>query len=157
MSGSLWVGVDPGASGAIALVSDDIIVGVMHLSSPVLDLFGFLRDYQAAVDFAILEQVNSFGAGGRKMGATSAFNFGASYGTASTLLSTSAVPFETRTPKQWQQAMGIKYEKAWTDTQKKNHTKSRAQALWPEFPFTHKTADAVLIAEYCRRWRTGLL
>lgn len=37
-------------------------------------------------------------------------------------------------------------------TAAKNLTKARAQQLWPEYPrITHAIADALLIAEFCRR------
>jgi hypothetical protein len=57
-------------------------------------------------------------------------------------------------PNAWQRALGVAYPPGSTDTEKKNITKRRAQQLFPAFtPITHAIADALLIAEYCRRVR----
>lgn len=38
----------------------------------------------------------------------------------------------------------------------KNITKQRAQQLFPSAKVTHKIADALLLAEYCRRVHRGI-
>jgi len=57
-------------------------------------------------------------------------------------------------PKAWQHAMGISPRaKSDTPTQWKNKLKGAAQELFPNVKVTLATADALLIAEHCRRFQ----
>jgi hypothetical protein len=62
------------------------------------------------------------------------------------------IPFVEVSPRSWMKAMGIRTRrKTETPTQWKNHLKQLAQQLFPHEQITLATADALLIAEYCRR------
>lgn len=59
-------------------------------------------------------------------------------------------------PKTWQSALGIdKRKKSENRQQFKNRLKSFAQTLFPDIVVCLATADAILIAEYCRRLKEG--
>jgi crossover junction endodeoxyribonuclease RuvC len=80
-----------------------------------------------------------------KQGVSSTFKFGVNYGFLRGMLTAHKIPFEEVTPQKWQKAMGC------LSKGNKNVTKAKAQQLFPNLKITHKVADALLIAEYCRR------
>jgi crossover junction endodeoxyribonuclease RuvC len=137
----IFIGLDPGASGAIAcFIEDDI--EVIKLTETEHDVAEWLHLHAGVgKSFALIEKVHAM----PKQGVTSMFKFGQSYGFLRGLLRAYAIPFEEVTPQKWQKAMGC------LSKGDKNVTKSRAQALFPKLKITHATADALLIAEYCRR------
>lgn len=137
------IGIDPGASGAIALIHSGIIHTV-RMTETEADVAEFLRGWHAPLDgtvFAFLERVHSM----PKQGVSSSFKFGASYGLLKGLLTGLEIPFEEVTPQRWQKAMGCMTKGD------KNVSKAAAQRLFPQEKVVHATADAMLIAEYCRR------
>ena len=96
---------------------------------------------------ALIENVGPGLTAGKKgrMGATSAFSFGRGFGGLLMALAAAQIPYERVTPGVWQKAM-----KCLTKGDK-NVSKRRAQELFPSLSITHATADALLIAEHCRR------
>ena len=86
------------------------------------------------------------------------FKFGMSYGGLRMALTAAQIPFESATPQNWQKSLGIgKKGKTETRTSFKNRLKAKAQQLFPNLKVTLATSDALLLAEYCRRKRTGSL
>jgi crossover junction endodeoxyribonuclease RuvC len=147
----IYLGVDPGKSGAIAAVRNSY-TEVRKLSETEADISSWveyianLGGVLGGVDkFAILEQVHSM----PKQGVASSFKFGASYGFCRGLLIAHKIPFETVTPSKWQAVMKCRTKGD------KNVTKARAQELFPDLKITHATADALLLAEYCRRLKNA--
>ncbi|QDV86961.1 hypothetical protein [Planctomycetes bacterium TBK1r] len=139
----IYLGVDPGASGAIVAIDGNEI---MHARNDWTerDVSDWLSAFEPLKDdycFAILEQVSAM----PKQGVSSTFKFGRSYGFLRGLLIAHRIPFETVTPAKWQQVMRCRSKGD------KNVTKARAQELFPTHKWTHRTADAVLLAEYGRR------
>lgn len=138
----IFIGVDPGYSGAIvALDEHGHVIRVVKNDGTERDTFAAFCNYETADVFAYIERVHSM----PKQGVSSSFKFGVSYGFLRGCLIGSGVAFEERTPQQWQKEMGC------LSHGDKNVTKQRAQQLFPKEKVTHKTADALLIAEYCRR------
>ena len=84
-----------------------------------------------------------------KQGVASSFKFGVSYGLLRMALIASGIPWEEITPNQWQKALGC------LSRGDKNTTKARSQQLFPRIKVTHAVADALLLAEFCRRKKTG--
>lgn len=78
------------------------------------------------------------------------FKFGASTGGLRMALIASGVIFDEIPPKQWQKFVGVIGTKGETKTQFKNRLKAKAQQLFPEQRVTLATADALLIAYYCK-------
>lgn len=166
MSGvNLFIGCDPGASGALAAVdADGVPRGWIRGDATDRDLLdwllslGTLRMTAGMLEnaFAVLEEVGPkprIGGDGQRvsMGAKSAFTFGGSYRALAMALTAVGVPFERVLPAKWQAAMRC------LSRGDKNVTKRRAQELFPgtAIRITHQNADALLLAEYARRLRLG--
>lgn len=146
----LCIGIDPGASGGLAEIGID---GVTAVSMPKteLDILEWLRQQGGRSDVtAMIEQVSGYIGEGHPGSAM--FKFGMSYGGLRMALIACGIPFETVTPQNWQKVLSIpKRDKKESRTQFKNRLKSKAQQLFPRVQVTLATADALLIAEYCRR------
>lgn len=142
----LFIGVDPGASGAIAGIDDDCrVVQVIRLSQTereVAEQLGTLIGGYGTV-YAFIERVGAM----PKQGVSSSFKFGQSYGFLRGILTASMVPFEEVTPQKWQGVMGCRTKGD------KNVTKQKAGQFWPMVKVFHWNADALLLAEYCRMTR----
>lgn len=143
----IYIGVDPGKSGAVAIEDEDGYLAVCRCDETEHDVAVFLRSWvgNRGPAFAMIERVHSM----PKQGVASSFKFGQSYGFLRGCLIALGIPFEEVMPQKWQKAMGC------LSHGDKNVTKARAQQLFPGEKITHATADALLIAEYCRRVRMG--
>jgi len=153
---SKWIiGIDPGNSGAMALIKGDSgLRDTAKLSTATeADIAAILMRWKAdgayasAPLFAYLERVHAM----PKQGVASTFKFGQSYGFLRGCLVAVGIPFEEVTPAKWQRALGC------LSKGDKNVTKAKAQQLFPGIKVTHAIADALLIAEYGRRLRGGTL
>jgi hypothetical protein len=139
---TLYMGIDPGYSGAVAVVDEKgALVALQRLNGTEHDISSFMLGRQLTVELAILEKVSSM----PRQGVASTFKFGTSYGFCRGLLVCHRIPFETATPVTWQRSLKC------LSKGDKNVTKSAAQRLWPQEKVVHATADAMLIAEYARR------
>lgn len=138
----LFIGVDPGLSGGLAMVGDKGVVEVTKMPGTERDLLDVLKDWRYSLDVhATLEFVRS----SPQMGVASAFKFGVGYGGLRMALVATGIPFDEVTPQKWQKVMQCR------SGGDKNVTKRRAQELFPEVKVTHAIADALLLAEYGRR------
>lgn len=159
------VGIDPGITGAIALIERDrgftSLVEVIDMPTIAsgkgaksserskVDVWGlsrFLRDCMPADVW--VEQVAPMPSGGRSMGATSAFRFGEAFACAWAIPAVLTMPVHMVTPVLWKKSMGI--------APKSGKDASRLMVL-ERFPGRsgdfarkkdHGRADAVLIALY---------
>lgn len=152
----LFIGIDPGSSGGIAtintLTKTAAAIAMPETERDVWLLFDGIRAAHAGACFAYIERVHS----SPQMGVVSAFKFGRNVGVVYMALVCAGIPFEDITPQSWQKAMGCTQPKRVEFGKKdKNITKRRAQALFPEMTITHAKADALLIAEFCRRQHGG--
>lgn len=147
----VYLGLDPGVSGGIAILREDgSIVRVVKMPNELQAIIDVLTtDIDSAV--AVLEHVWSQPGWGHN----TSFAFGRGYGRLEMALTAAAIPYEQIVPRRWQPAMGVKYPKG--KPRDKNISKRRAQRLFPKISVTHANADALLIAEYCRRLKTGTL
>lgn len=142
------LGIDPGKSGAFALVaSDGTLIDLVKMPPTDGEILDLLREWHEQYDPRCkLEFVRS----SPQMGVTSAFTFGRGYGGLTMALRAVGIPFEEVTPAKWQR--GYKLPKSSVGpTAKKNAHKQRARDLFPGAKITHATADALLIAEWGRR------
>ena len=137
------IGIDPGKSGAIALLRDRHTPETFKLTGTEADIAEFLEHCKSERCFAYIEKVNAM----PKQGVSSTFKFGMSYGFLRGLLIAMKIPFEEVLPRRWQQYLGC------LSKGDKNVTKAKAQQLFPEIKIIHAIADALLIAEYGRRIR----
>lgn len=143
----LYIGIDNGSSGAIATVRDDgTIYRVDKMPATDAELFALLELHRNGAVFATLEHAQAF----PKMGTSSAFNYGRGYGAMQMALHAVGIPFDIVTPAKWQAKMQC------LSRGDKNVTKRRAEQLFPGVKITHAIADALLIAEHCRRVKAGI-
>jgi hypothetical protein len=134
-----YLGIDPGKSGAIAAISYDGLLDVIRFDATLHDISNWLLMKQNAVH-CMIEKVNAM----PRQGVASTFKFGRYFGLAEGLLVAHRIPYSFVLPSKWQQEMHCRSKGD------KNVTKTRAQQLWPNEKIIHATADAMLIAEYCR-------
>jgi len=137
------IGIDPGASGGIAWITDGKPC-VEKMPDTLQDLWELIENITGALPHkckAYLEQVHSMPG----QGVASSFKFGQGYGALEMALTAAGIPFERVTPQKWQKALGC------LTKGEKNVSKRKAQELFPTMKVTHATADALLIAEYGRR------
>ena len=137
------VGVDPGANGGIAWITDGKAC-VEKMPDTLQDLWELVVSISLEAGTggmgirAYLEAVSS----SPQMGVVSAFSFGRGYGNLEMALTAAGIPFERVRPQVWQKALGCMTKGD------KNVSKRKAQELFPDRKITHATADALLIAHY---------
>ena len=137
------IGVDPGANGGIAWITDGKAC-VEKMPDTLQDLWELVVSISLDAGTggmgirAYLEAVSS----SPQMGVVSAFSFGRGYGNLEMALTAAGIPFERVRPQVWQKALGCMTKGD------KNVSKRRAQELFPDRKITHATADALLIAHY---------
>lgn len=149
----IYIGVDPGASGGIARISEE--PGGAHrvsvVAMPLTDvdiymaLLGMRGDRDPGQIVAAIEQVHAF----PRQGVASTWKFGVNFGALRMALVAAHIPFTEVSPLKWQNALGCR------SRGDKNITKARAQELFPGLTVTHAVADALLLAEYGRRQHRG--
>ena len=149
----LYIGIDPGQSGGIAVVSTDggwrSTCKMPESDQGVLDYLQMVRDGLGEASCPIkaaLEFVRAM----PKQGVSSTFKFGWGYGGLRMALAACQIPFEEVTPAKWQAALGCR------SGGDKNVTKRKAQELFPTARVTHAIADALLLAEWLRRRDLGI-
>lgn len=110
---SIRIGIDPGKSGGIVIIdgaSHEVRKGLLMPKLPggkrvdwttVIDL---LRRYADHPDvYVVLEKAQSM----PKQGIASAFNYGTHFGILQGILKALLIPYELKTPKQWQKLAGV--------------------------------------------------
>lgn len=149
----LFIGIDPGMSGGIAVLTRSGDVALLKpLSITVQELWDLLRPYRKRLNTpqrfcAVIEKVHAMP--GRS--SVSLFKLGAAFGGQRMALVGNRIPFEEVSPQKWQKFFGLKRERGKNQTAWKNQLKDLAKELFPDIKITLKTADALLIAEYNRR------
>lgn len=147
-----FMGLDPGASGGLALVNlDGNVTRAVVMPPTERDLLEWVRsvvNVNRSV-MACVEQVS--GHVGKEQPGSAMFNFGCNYGMLRMALTACDVKYDLVNPRRWQKVCSISpRESSETRTQWKNRMKARAQQLFPGTKVTLAVADALLIAEYCR-------
>ena len=167
LDNAVYLGIDPGQSGGlVALCGDRVALTLMPVTER--DVWDWLKANswitETSRNFAVLELVHSF----PHQGIASSFKFGVGFGGLRMALTGLGIPFALVSPQKWQQAMGISPRKkgkrkgkpsgdGWIEiggeskTQFKNRLKAAAQRYFPLEKVTLATADAMLLALYCRR------
>tara|TARA_R110002020_G_scaffold15153_1_gene54084 strand:- start:178 stop:633 length:456 start_codon:yes stop_codon:yes gene_type:complete len=143
-----YIGADPGKSGAICAVDFE---GVAEVITKTNRSYAYIWDKVFQPRFmksiAVIESVHAMPG----QGVSSTFKFGESFGMLLGILTALEIPFTRVTPAAWCKELGLKKGKEESNTDWKNRHKQLAQELFPDINVTHATADALLIAEYCRR------
>lgn len=144
-----YIGVDPGLSGGVAVLTEDATVHIL-LKTPdseaeLWEIFDEILPVPAVP--VLLEKVHSRPG----QSAVATFSFGQIYGFTRACLTAAELQFEDVQPKAWQKVFGLKKDKLEEYDEYKRRIRDLAQSLFPDVFVTLKTADALLIAEYCRR------
>ena len=152
---NILIGIDPGITGAFAVLNADTLELVMVEDMPVLQeknkkrinahqLIGLLNRWSTAqyhVRMIYLEKVHAM----PKQGVTSMFSMGRSVGIIEGSLGALAKPLTYITPHTWKKRAGL-------IRTHKDQSRTRALELYPEAPLSrkkdHNRADAILIARY---------
>lgn len=144
MSSRVWVGVDPGKSGATVVLREDgsVEVSMRHSQCSVADRGAFLRGIRTDIAGAAVEKVSAMPG----QGVVSTFKFGESFGEATALLSALEIRWEFVLPRAWQAGLALPSDK----TARKRRLKAIAQERWPEHKWVNEDADAPHIAEWAR-------
>ena len=143
------IGIDPGVSGALALLDDNNkLIEVVDM--PVMPFGKTKRQVNAAelgkilptkAVVAYLEQVSAFPG----QGVTAMFNFGMSYGVIQGVLGALQIPVVFVTPQAWKKRAGL-------IGKNKDYARTLAQQLYPKANLSYKKnigrAEAILIARY---------
>lgn len=145
-----YIGIDNGSSGAIATIDDTGAVMFVRPMPPTdVEVLTYLQIIRGAPSDGqvrcVLEHAQAF----PKMGVSSAFNYGKGYGAMQMALAAAGIRFDIVVPRKWQAALSC------LSAGDKNVTKRRAEQLFPGTKITHAIADAMLMAEYCRRIHRG--
>ena len=155
----LYLGIDPGASGGLAVIDGGKHVETTSMPATEKDIWLWVcmeqREQRAVIEY------NTGFVGGEGNPGSAMFKFGTNHGLLEMALIAAAIPYEKVSPAKWQKALGITPRKkgvgAESRTQFKNRLKSRAQSLFPSAKVTLSTCDALLIAHYCRLKEEGKL
>lgn len=121
---TLVIGIDPGQTGAIALVGDHGVLAVEDM--PVVDkwvnpallhniVYGMTVNLR--IDLAVVEKVRSMPGGG----VAGMFKFGAAWGMV--VQAVAHLPIEQPTPAMWKRALGL--------SKSKDASRALAIDLWP--------------------------
>lgn len=148
------LGIDPGASGALAVVEDGQLVALEDMPTLTVRrgqrdvrevnaaLLGSVVAQMRPLDAALLEKVGAMPG----QGVSSMFAFGRAVGVVEGVLGALQVPYSTVPPQEWQRAMRVRGGK--------DGARERAMRIYPTraADFARKKddgrADAVLIASY---------
>jgi len=142
------MGIDPGASGAFAIIyvesQDRVIVEDMPLVGKEINAYALaatLKEHTPHI--AMIERVAAM----PKQGVASTFRFGVSYGVVLGIIAAHNIPLDFVVPGKWKKAYGLSSDKE----------ESRKRAIhafpWDAELFKrkkdHGRAEAALIALYC--------
>ena len=150
----IYIGIDPGKNGGIAILSDtipDVTVRVFSEDELLHICKTFRKTFNEDCK-CVLEKVNAMPG----QGVVSMFNFGQNYGFIQGVLKAYSIPFELVTPQKW--------KKEFSCTSDKNTSIEVCKRLFPNVNLkaTERCkkdhdgiAEALLIAEYGRRHYNG--
>lgn len=154
----IFIGIDPGISGAIAALGENSDVLYVADTPTVHSLKSALDNIVSQIDYtpvAAIERVTAFPG----QGVVSMFNFGFAAGAAHACLVCNAVPFVTVQPKTWQAGVIPKTKeqmqrKSISIDIAKERYKNAAEYLTRKKD--HGRADAMHLAAYARKYYTLL-
>lgn len=175
----MLIGIDPGASGGIAVMRDNGLVNAVKMPETTTDVCDFIQDTiknNTDADeqvYITMEKVGGF-TGYRKVPVrcstcgsviwvkeadpgSAMFKFGKGYGNLEGIIIASryikSLHLEEVTPQTWQKVVGAGTRSGVSKHEWKTKLKGMAQKFYPSLRVTLNTADALLILTYARRRR----
>lgn len=143
-----YIGIDPGSSsGAIAVICDAGTYINEFSKTTTREWFDWLKDFAETYDCtAVLEKVH----GMPKMNVVAISSFMKNVGHIEMALIALRIPFKEVTPQAWMKYYGMKREGTESKTTWKRRLREKLSRIMPSFKSTNDTADAMLIAYYCK-------
>lgn len=125
-----WIGIDPGASGAIALITQTEVKALEFSSATLHGYREQIIEWNQEYDIqgAGLEKVNAMPG----QGVTSMFSFGQRYGELIGLAVALQLPITLVTPKEWQSLLKIKTTDKLTKPQRKKEIAKAVSLIFPQ-------------------------
>lgn len=149
-----FIGIDPGKSGAIAVIREDGAVDTAVFSEEAYRLL--IKQYKDE-SFAVVEQVG-FMPKGAKFPMISMFNFGANFGFIQGLLYAYGVPYQTVRPNIWKKHFNLSKDKELSIQCAKRLFPTANLYRTSKCTIAHDgIAEALLMAEYAKRLHNGLI
>jgi len=154
---TLYIGIDPGQSGGFCTIKikadGNLVTEAYKMPDTEHDANIILQKACYGVPststLAMLEKVGAMPG----QGVSSMFKFGKNYGFLRGLLIANMIPFLDVPPRTWQKGLSIQPRgKEESKTHFKNRQKGLAQQMHPHLKVTLATADAILIAEYLKKY-----
>lgn len=140
-----YIGIDPGINGGVAILDDNMVLKAQRCPKDIKVMADVLVEYAYKDCYAVIERVHAFPG----QGVVSCFTFGNNFGQWEGILSAYDIPFIYVQPKKWMKSFQpLSKEKKI----RKKELKQKAQELHPGEKVTLLTADAILIAHYCKEW-----
>lgn len=172
------IGIDPGASGGIAVKTPDGKVQAIKMPDTDTGILNSLKSFRDEnhTNIVLMELVTGFIGKRKKViyiqcpkcghpvpfekeeadPASRSFKFGQCYGKLEMACLALGFRFEKpMIPKSWQKIHGLYKQKGITQTAWKNILKDRAQKLYPDLKVTLATADAILILDVLIRMQNN--
>ena len=159
-TGKCYLGGDPGKSGAIAVISADQqtldIFKTPQNKDPIHTWLELTQEIAAKYPVLIgfVEKPN-VGAGGKnkkgKQGTSQLVKQGVNIAYMMMAIAAAKIPFTPLAPATWTGQLGLRKGKA-SSTVWKTELYEQAKRFYPKHEFPKYAADAVLIAEICRRF-----
>lgn len=151
---NLYIGIDPGKSGAIAMIDDNrSMLIVKDWPGDEIQAARIVRSIteqnrQSNIS-AVIEKVSAM----PKQGVRSMFTFGTNYGMWKGILASFMIPFYEIAPRTWQKGILSKKQ----DGKKASVASAlrlfpSAELYGPRGGLKDGRADALLIADFCRRY-----
>jgi hypothetical protein len=161
-----YMGIDPGSQGGIALISSDRKeVSVHKIPESTKDLWLFVKERK---DIIVMCSIEILGPRPHQAKLQHVVKSGIQWGELCMAVVAADIPLTKVSPMKWQNVLAIKKPKSnepiiqmsqekrfeWEKTRyklKKTYQKTIAQEMFPKVKVFNWNADALLIAEYCRR------
>ena len=149
-----FIGIDPGKSGALAVIDDEGDVWNTNTFDENEYVAVLSEMSHVGSVKVVLEHVGAMPG----QGSVSMFNFGANFGFIKGLLAANNLPYELVRPQKWKRMFSC--------TSDKNTSVDVAHRLFPSVDLRRTErcskphdgiAEALLMAEYCRRTNLGTL
>ena len=143
------IGIDVGKSGGVAIIdsikSKNAPIQAVKCPETVKDMSKVIEwhKWESRDMLCVIEKVHSM----PKQGVKSMFTFGKNFGQWLGILTAFEIPYIEVPPQKWMKYYGAMPKEK---KERKTHLKHLAQSLYPTVNVTLHTADAILMAHYCR-------
>ncbi len=166
-----YIGIDPGVNGGIAVLGGSGWVEAIPMPSERGEVWDYLSKHirpgligvrETIRYHCVIEKVGGYMPGSKGNIGSRMFTFGESYGGLLMALEIAHKEWGLRytevAPVTWQSKMNVEHRrKDESKPQFKKRLRRIAEALFPKEKVTDKTADALILAEYCKCTVEGLL